>query len=200
MLASSPFTTSPALVAEAGGDPGAPASAGATLTDTVLISGGQGTGYLNVDFLFSQYGDPHLSTGQWSVSSGQGGYQGGSTYDQTFGSPQQLWGIATFQFGQPFTFSYSASADSDYSGGGSDIYLSFAGAQVYTSPPTQCGIATALTNYYWGLCSDPNYTSAAVLGTIYAAPEPGSIWLTLACVPFLPIIRRLRGAMPGRFR
>ena len=203
VVALSPFNTSPTLFAEAGvGCCAAEGNAGASIIDTVLISGGQGTGYLNLDFLFSQYGDTQQSTGEWSVSSGQGDYQGGSTYNHTFGYPEQLWGIATFQFGQPFTFGYSVSAGADSSDpGGADIYMWFSGAQVYTSQPTQCGIGTAGTNFYWGLCSDPNATPAGVLGTIYAAvPEPGSVWLTLGSVPLLPIIRRLRGAMPGQFR
>jgi hypothetical protein len=181
------------LHAEAGaGCCDAGGTASLRITDTVLISGGQGTGYLNVDFGFGQYGFSEQSSGSWNVQ-GQGS-QGGSA--MTFNFPGQIWGVATFQFGQPFTFSYAVFAGGDSSDpGGGSIDMSWVGARIYTSQPTHCGPDTASsTNPNWGLCSDPNFTSGDVLGDIYgvnAVPEPNSVWLALACVPLLPVIRRM---------
>lgn len=166
------------------------------ITDTVLITGGQGAGYLNVDFGFGQYGYYAQSSGSWGVA-GQGAQGGGG---MTFNFPQQIWGVATFQFGQPFTFTYAVFAGGDSSDpGGGSIDMPLVGAKIYASQPTQCGPGTASpTNIDWGLCSDPNFTSANVLRNIYgvnAVPEPNTVWLALACVPLLPLIRRMGWSM-----
>jgi hypothetical protein len=122
--------------------------------------------------VFGIYNYGPYSLGESLRVNGQSGrlYSGAVAADE--------WGIFSFQFDQPFTFQISLLEATDPSDTLDDGQVSLYMARIYTSAPTSCGLDYQ-TGYY-GLCSDPNYVSADILGSIQTVPEPNTIYLA-AC-------------------
>jgi hypothetical protein len=177
---------------------GSVGNATASITDKVLITGGTGTGYLNLDYTFGGLG-PYYAAGPYLAVNGQFGHVQTQYY-----AVDTLSGVFAFTFGQPFTYTVSlfegtTSADTlDWA------QLSFFGARLYTSDPGQCYFNSTLEIY--GLCSDPNYsdistvfrsptgTGSTVFGSPTDAPEPNTGWMLagFACFPAINVLRRFR--------
>lgn len=134
--------------------------ASAMITGAALISGCHGTGYLNVDFGYTQYGDPRQSGGSSSISAGPG-YRGGSTGLRFEDRSSRNSGVLPHSNSgsrSRFVTAYLRRVVLPIRGRPTSI-CGCRGARVYTSQPSQCGFGTASgTNLDWGLCSDPNFT------------------------------------------
>jgi hypothetical protein len=144
----------------------------AQINETVLITGGNGTGYLNIAF---DYGGTGYGGSQVEVN---------GTYLQK--QYQEIeWAVVPFTFGTPFSYGIDVLATSDSSDSGSLFTLNFTGAHVYSSEPTECMSDT-------GICADPGYVDISrVLGAPPSsvatadAPEPNTIALMLGPALFL---------------
>ena len=157
----------------------------ASVSDTILITGGTGTGYLNIAF----------SAGQLNHSS-ESLTVNGESGQRWYGGIWSIGGVFAFQFGQLFSMDLLASAYDDNGNEGS-LDVSLLDARVYTIQPTSCLPGS--------LCTDPGYTSVPALGYVFDsgsgitstdAPEPGTGDLVFSLIPFAAALarRRRRGA------
>jgi hypothetical protein len=169
----------PVLVVATGTNNGGYLTASASLTDTVLITGGTGTGYLNVAFT-DEHGGPYSQPG-YLIVNGQFGVLSPSNYfDQTTS------GVFTFQFGQPFSYSIALYQSTDPSDTGQFDQVFFLDARIYPTQPTACGF-NFQTGIY-GVCSDPNFVPARILGA--PIPEPNTLWLASGALALALVSRR----------
>jgi hypothetical protein len=145
-------------------NPAGTASSYVKFSEDVLITGGSGTGYIDIAFGVRNVGQ-NIYTGGININGGE--FTQGAETD---------WDVAPFTFGQAFNYS----VDLGVIGGPFDYYLSqltFEGARVFTEKPTGC-------NSYSGLCDGPSFTdvSNALASPI---PEPNTFLIILGPLAFV---------------
>lgn len=161
----------------------------ANVEDTVLITGGQGLGYLNVVFNYASNGVPGSSVANLAVN-GQTTRQ----VEPLFQRP--LWTVASFVFGQPFTFAVQVSVTGDNLDPDPEATLQLVGVHVYASPPSGClGSPVYNATNGIGFCDDPDFTSANQAFSQLISPEPGTLGL-FAVAAFLLFAFPRRRATP----
>lgn len=144
----------------------AAASASASLQESIVITGGVGTGYLDIGFGYSQgFGFSSYTTRNASINGTtlNGPGLNGSTL------PGPAFFVVPFEFGQALEFGLSVSAYADNQSGGSSLQSFVAGMRIYSHMPTGCGENDEP-------CSDPNFTPVEI-PTLITTPEPSTALL-----------------------
>ena len=162
-------------------------TASATLSGTISVTGGSGTGYINYLPVFGGLG----AAAQVTING-----QTESLYYSTY------WSLVPFTFGQPIAYSLKLSGGGDGADGPASANLILGDVRVYSHDPSGCT---------YGACSDPTYldatsvfmgTSPSVSGDggsssgISQVPEPATIWMAgLALSVWGPARRFARGCL-----
>jgi hypothetical protein len=169
------------LAVATGTDSSGYAFATASLTDTLLITGGTGIGYLNLVFADTRGGS--YNQPGYLVVNGQTGKLPPIPYGN---AEETVSGVFSFQFGQPFDYTISLQQTTDPSDTGAFDRTSFVAAKIYSTQPTSCGFNFQTSIY--GICADPNFVSAPILGVV--VPEPNSFFLLAGAALFLLLLSR----------